>query len=125
MSIRTAKVSVTTTGSDGSATGTAYSASPLFGEVFAVRVDWHASAPGTSDIDVTIESDDNHPAVTLVDIDDSATDVWIYPVVEQTTVAGVGTSTYQHLLAAGRVKVVVGGSDALTDAVVVTVFARS
>lgn len=126
MSVQLAKIAVTTTGSAGSASGTAYSTSPVFGEVYAVRVDWHASAPGTSDIDVTIESDDSRPAVTLYDKDDANTDIWVYPQVQATDVAGAAiTGVYQRLLSVGgRVKVVVGGCDALTNAVIVYVFLK-
>lgn len=123
--MQSVKVSVTTTGSAGSATGTAFSANSVFGAILAIRVDYHASAPATTDIDVVVESDENRPEVTLYDKDNANTDVWVYPKVQSTDITGTAIdSQYQWVFSAGgRVKVTVGGCDALTDAVVVYVFA--
>lgn len=122
MTVRTVKIPVTTTGSDGSATGTGYS-KPINGEVRALYIDWGATAPGTSDIDVVVESDDNRPEVTLVGIDDSSTDAWVYPKVQSTDTAGAGIAgEYQHPLANGRIKVSVAGCNALDPAVTVYAF---
>lgn len=82
--IRTEKIAVTTTGNNGAATGTGYSSHALNGELQAICVDWGATAPATSDIDIVVEADDNHPQVTLYDKDDSSTDAWVYPVVQRT-----------------------------------------
>lgn len=77
--LRTVKIAVTTVGANGSATGMAYSDRPVNGEVRAIYVDWHASAPAaTSDITITGEADDDHPAVTLYAKADSVTDAWVY-----------------------------------------------
>jgi len=123
--VRTAKIIVTTTGADGSATGTAYSDKPLNGELYALRVDWHADAPATSDITITVDSDDNHPAVTLYAKEDAKTDLWVYPVVQSTDTAGAGvTGVYQHILVTGRVKVVVAGADALTACATVYLYLK-
>jgi len=125
MPIRTVKVTVTTTGSDGSATGAGYSRAAVNGEVLAVKVDWGATAPATSDIDVVVESDDDRPEVTLVDKDDSATDAWFYPKVQNTDAGGSTISgEYMHLPAAGRIKVSVAQCNALDPAVAVYVFLR-
>jgi hypothetical protein len=125
MSVRTAKIAVTTTGSDGSASGTGYSAKPVSGELYAIYVDWHTSAPVTSDITVTVESDDDHPAITLYSKSDSATDAWVYPVVQCTDTGGTAvTGEYQHILVSGRIKVAVAQSNALDPAVTVYVFLK-
>lgn len=123
MTIRTVKVPVTTTGSDGEATGTGYSARPLNGKVRQVYVDWGATAPASSDIDVVGENDDDHPEVVLYDKDNSATDVWVYPKVQSTDVAGSAiTGEYQFKALSGqRIKVAVGGCNALDPAVTVYV----
>lgn len=122
--IRTAKVSVTTTGSAGAATGTGKS-KPINGEVFALYIDWNASAPGTSDIDVVIESDDDRPEVVLYSKDNANADGWVYPVVQSTDTAGAAVAgQYQHLLAAGPVKVTIDQCDALDPAATVYVFYR-
>ncbi len=123
MTIRTVKVAVTTTGSAGAATGTAYSDRPVNGKVRQIRVDWGATAPATSDIDVVGESDDDHPEVTLYDKDDSATDAWVYPKLQSTDTAGAAIANeYQFPALSGqRIKVVVGQCDALDPAVTVYV----
>ena len=121
------KIAVTTTGSNGSATGTGYSTRAVNGEVRALKVDWGATAPGaTSDIDVVVESDDNRPEVALYSKDDSATDAWVYPKVQSTGVDGVAVAAqYQHPLANGRLKVSVAGCNALDPAVTVYAFVVS
>jgi len=118
------KIAVTTTGSDGSASGTGYSTRAVNGEVRALRVDWGATAPaGTSDISVVVESDDNRPEVTLYSKEDSVTDAWVYPKVQSTGTDGNAISgEYQHPLANGRLKVSVAGCNALTTAVTVYAF---
>lgn len=121
--LRSVKVSVTTTGNAGAATGTGYSAGPISGEIVAVIVDWHTSAPNTSDITVTLEADDNHPAITLYSKTNANTDVSIYPHVQATDTAGAAIAGwYQHIVGTGRVKVVVGDCDALAAAVTVNVY---
>lgn len=121
--VETHKITVTTTGENGAATGDGYSARGVNGEVRALYVDWSASAPGTSDIDVVVESDDNRPEVMLYSKDDSVADTWMYPKVQSTDTGGSGiTGQYQHPLANGRIKVSVAESNALTTAVTVYVF---
>jgi len=121
--MRTAKIEVTTTGGDGAAAGTAYSAAPIPGELVALRIDWNASAPGaTSDITITSES---APTITYYTKDDSATDAWVYPIVQSTDNAGSGVANeYQPYPVADRLKVVVAGCNALDPAVTVYAFIR-
>lgn len=126
MAVRTQKIAVTTTGSAGSATGTAYSNTTVSGELFALYVDWHASAPaGTSDITITVDSDDNAPAVTLYAKTNAVTDLWVYPVVQSTDTAGAGvTGVYQHILVSGKIKVVIAQCDALAPAATVYLYLK-
>lgn len=120
------KIPVTTTGSDGAAVGTNYSSRPICGEVVRVDVDWDANAHANSDVTVTIDSDDNHPAITLYAKTNSKTDAVVYPHVQATDTAGAAiTGWYQRLFGIGRVKVVVGDSNALAPAVTVTVYVKS
>ena len=123
--IQTEKIEVTTSGEDGSAAGSAVSARALVGEVAAIYIDWAATAPGTSDIDVVCESDDDHPEITLVGKDDSATDAWFYPTIEETDTAGTGRSSYREIPISGSVKVTVAQCNALDPAVTVYVYVRS
>lgn len=123
--IRTEKIAVTTTGNNGAATGTGYSSHALNGELQAICVDWGATAPATSDIDIVVEADDNHPQVTLYDKDDSSTDAWVYPVVQRTSTAGAAVDAqYQAIPVAGRVKVSVAGCNALSPAVTVYLYLK-
>ena len=120
--MRNITITVTTTGSDGSATGTGYSAHPLNGRVYALYVDWSASAPaGTSDI--TITSEDSNPTWTYYSKSNSVTDVAVYPVVQCTDNGATAVSgTYQHYPINSRMKVAVAGCNALTTAVTVYVW---
>jgi len=121
--MRIAKIEVVTTGADGSATGTAYSTSPLSGELVALKVDWGTTAPaGTSDIAITSEKS---PTITYYTKDNAATDVWVYPVVQSTDNAGGAVADqYQHYPVVDRLKVVVAGCNALDPAVTVYAFVR-
>jgi hypothetical protein len=123
--IRATTIRVTTTGQDASATGTGYSASPINGELLALAINWHASAPDTSDIAVTVEADDDLPAVSLYAKDNANTDATAYPHVQATDVAGSAISgVYDRIPVTGRIKVAVSGCNALTNAVVVTAYVR-
>lgn len=119
----TQKITVTTTGEAGSASGTNYSPRPISGEVRALYVNWSASAPATSHITITIEADDDHPAITLYTKADSVTDCWVYPAVQLTGTDGVGVGfSFRPIVGTGRISVAVINSDALAAAVVVTAY---
>lgn len=119
------RIAVTTVGADGAAVGTAYGSRSIDGEIAAVHVDWDSTAPNTSDITVTIEADDNHPALTLYTKANANTDAWVYPHAQATDNAGAAiTGWYVPLIGTGRVKVVVGDSNALAPAVTVTVYVK-
>ena len=122
--LRSQKIAVTTVGTAGSASGDGYGAQPINGIVRALRVDWHANAPaGTSDITITIEADDDHPAITLYAKTNAVTDLWVYPHAQATDTAGAAiTGWYLPLVGSGRIKVSVAQCDALTNAVVVTAY---
>lgn len=119
----TQKITVTTTGTAGNASGTGYSPRPMSGEVRALYVNWSGSAPNTSDITITVEADDDHPVVTLYQKDNAVTDLWVYPSVLDTDTAGANlTGWYHRPVVSGRISVAVAGCDALAAAVVVTVY---
>jgi hypothetical protein len=124
--MRFVSIPVTTTGSDGSAEGTGYSPYPLNGRVYALHVDWNASAPaGTSDIVVT--SEESTPTFTYFTLENSATDVTLYPRVQVTDntgtglvyIAATGETVCDMYPIHGRMKVAVAGCNALTTAVTV------
>ena len=114
---REEEIAVTTTGSAGTATGSQDSDGPIRGHVYAVHLDYGAAVTTTTDITVSLSS----PALTLYQKDNSATDVWLYPVVQQTDSAGSGTSTYDRVPVSGNLTVKVDQSSSGT-AVTATVW---
>lgn len=113
-------IKVTTTGSAASATGTTTSRA-ITGEVLGLAINYHASAPGTTDI--TIEG-----ATTGLDLYaklNSVTDAFVVPVLFSLSAAASALAsdvTPRRYCVGEGVKVSLAGSDALTDAVIVTVF---
>ena len=116
-------VKVTTTGSAGSASGSAALSLPLC-ELVAVHLDYHADAPATSD--VTIKATGNPETVTLLTRSNSATDAWLYPTVNVHNNVGAAVTGAQAppLIHAGVLTVDVAQADALTDCVTITVYVK-
>ncbi len=112
------KIKVTTTGSAGSATGSATSFRPVTGLLTGVKIDYHASAPATTDVTITESSG---MARTLLTRTSSATDGVFYPSAQQhDTAASTVTSYTPFDIKGDYVTVTIAECDALTDAVVVT-----
>lgn len=112
-------VKVTTTGSAGSATGTGYSQDITNGFVIGAYIDYHASAPSSTD--VLLKTTD--PEVTMVTYSNSATDAYISTMKNIVDSAGAAVSgVYSYYPISGRLMVSLTGCNALTDAVVVTFF---
>jgi len=116
------QVAVTTTGSAGSATGTADS-NPITGELLAVFVDYNASAPATTTVDL---DEVGGAGRKLLDKAANATDVTHYPrVLMQDNTGANLTGVYERFTLAGRkVRVTVALSNALAPAVTVTLLVR-
>lgn len=119
------EVAVTTTGNPGSATGNSESDS-VNGTLYAVYLDYHASAPGaTTDVTVTMTED---PGVTLLTVTDNATDGWYFPreAVCSNAAAGLtydGTRTVNEAPpVAGHLTIAVAGCNALTGAVTAYIY---
>lgn len=74
--IRTHAISITTSGSAGSATGSGDTSAPVNGRVLAIHVDLMAS-PGTT-TDITI-STKNAPTQTIITLTNVTADAWYYP----------------------------------------------
>lgn len=121
--IQAATVAVTTTGSAGSATGNADSPQ-IRGEVLGLWVNYHASAPGTTDITIT----DKLSGQTLYSKANSATDVYIplrvFGLKSDGTALTSDVTPQKYAIAAG-INVALAGCDALTDAVKVTLVVES
>jgi hypothetical protein len=108
------KVSITTSGSAGAAVGTSDSI-PIMGFLLDVFLDYHASAPATTDVTI---GDVNFG--TFVVQSDNEHDVWLAPRKATCDVAAAATGLYDLIPLNGPVTITIGHSDALTDCVVVT-----
>lgn len=110
---------VTTTGSAGSATGSASTEMPIRGAIWEIKIDYHASAPNTTTVDI---DEVDGMARKILDLAGANTDAVYRP--RQVTHTNTGTAgtayTEPFLITNRRLTVSVAASDALTDAVVVT-----
>ena len=116
------KVSVTTTGAAGSATGDATTVQPVTGKLHAIYLDYDGSAPGAT-TDVTVSQAES-PSATLLTVTDNATDGWYFPRQQVCNAAATaltydGTRTVNEPFPVdGEITVAVAQSDALTDCVI-------
>ena len=111
-------VTVTTTGSPESATGSG-TTDALSGFLLDIYLDYHASAPATTDVTVAYDEPDNGNVVV---VSNSATDTLYAPRKQACDNAGAAiTGVYDLFPLNGRLTVSVAGSDALTGAVVARV----
>ena len=117
------KISVTTTGSAASATGNTTSEILLNGYLLGFRVDYHASAPATTDVTITSVLPSGQPADTLLTLTNINTDIPYRPVLRADYVpANTASGTFSIMpLPNHKINVAVAGSDALTDCVTVWV----
>lgn len=115
----TMTVHVTTTGSAGSASGDTTVEFPIpFGFIDAIELDYHGSAPATTDVTVT-EVDTDGLEQTVLSVSNSNTDGTYYP--RHTLHLGSDGSElaqYGPFVVEGKLKVSVAQSDALTNAVI-------
>jgi len=122
MAIERHVIKVSTTGSDASATGSKIVPLP-YCEILAARMDFHASAPASTD--TTLSSPGDPVSVTLLTITNSATDAWYYPSIQLDDNSGSAiTGAYVPAIVHGNLLVELAGSDALTDALTLTLFVR-
>lgn len=118
MRITTYSGSVTTTGSAGSATGTATINVEKWGFLEWVYLDYNASAPATTD--VTIAHGGTPPGGNIVVRSNSATDGVFYVRGAASDVAAAAvTNSFVRIPVGGPVTVSVAQCDALTGAVTV------
>ena len=122
MAIERYVIKVSTTGSDASATGSLVTALP-YCELLAGYFNFHADAPASTD--TTLSSPGDPVALTLLTITNSATDAWYYPSIQMDDNAGAAiTGAYVPAIIHGNLLVELAGSDALTDALTLTIFVR-
>ncbi len=124
MEIVTLKIPVTTAGSAGSAVGSAISAA-ITGWIEDIYLDFHASAPATTD--TTIEYGDGpHSGADILVVTSSATDALIAPrakLVDNTNTAIA--DSHAPFAVNGTIKVSLAQCDALVNAVVASVRVRT
>lgn len=121
--IRAERISVTTTGAAGSASGNADS-SKFAGEILGLWVDYHASTPNTADLTIT----DKLSGQTIYSKANSTTDAFIpLRVFAKDSGGSALTSdvTPQCYAVGGGINVSLAQGDALTGAVVVYVVYRT
>ena len=117
MAAQKVEIKVTTSGSAGSASGSSGAAVPVGAIVRKYYLDFHASAPGTTD--TTIKALGSPADETLVTHTNSATDGWFHPgaQVDDESAAAVTGAYAPHVLHGGILSVDIAQCDALTDAV--------
>lgn len=108
-------ISITTTGSAGSATGSG-STIPINGFLLDVYIDYHASCPATADVTI---ADSVFGNVLLVS--NSNTDAWYAPRKATCDPAAAATGLYDLIPLNGALSISVAQADALTACVVVHV----
>jgi hypothetical protein len=122
MAIERHVIKVSTTGSDASATGSLVVALP-YCELLAAYLNFHASAPASTD--TTLSSPGDPVGLTLLTVTNSATDAWYYPTHQLDDSSGSAiTGAYIPAVIHGNLLVELAGSDALTDALTLTIFVR-
>lgn len=121
MAVHHEVVRVTTTGNAGVATGSAKTRA-IRGEILGVLLNFHASAPATTDttIRTTIT-----PTYTIVVATDSATDVFLTPRAKPVDNANAAiTNAHAPFVVFDEVTVALAQCDALTDAVEAHIYWR-
>lgn len=110
---------VTTTGSAGSAAGTATTLA-LEGWIDAIKLDWSASAPATSDVTIV---EVGGLGRTIYTKSNSVTDVTFYPALQKGDNTGTAISgAYGRIyLPTTALIITIAQCDALTAALVVTI----
>lgn len=122
--IRTITIPVTTTGGAGVAAGTGTSDNVVSGEVLGVYLNFHASAPATTDTTISTVGG-GPPSYNLLAVSNSATDAYFAPRAGAVSAANAAiTDSHTPFVVADRLKVVLAQCDALTNAVVAHVIVQ-
>ena len=113
--IAVSRVAITTAGSAGSAVGSGTTI-PINGFLLDVYLDYHASAPATTDVTIT------DPVFgTVFTKSNNATDAWFAPRKQTCDQSAADTGVYELIPLNGALTIAVAQADALTDCVAVTV----
>jgi hypothetical protein len=128
--VKKTRLAVTTTGSAGLAVGTGVTEDVIEGRIVRVDVNYHASAPATTDL--TLVQTNENQAANIVSLMGNNEGKRIHPAVQLTNdtgeglVAGTGPPEDRPVVGpcfvADTLTVIVGGCDALIDAVVLEIY---
>lgn len=113
--IASQKIAITTTGGAGAATGQGTSI-PIMGFLLDVFIDYHASAPATTDVTISEPTFGN-----LLVRSNSATDGWFAPRKQVCDPAAADAGLFDLMPINSELTIAVAQADALTDCVVVTI----
>jgi hypothetical protein len=122
--LKEVKIEVVTTGSDGSAEGDTDSDIVIRGELVGFRVNYHASAPATTDTVITAVLPTGYPTQTLLTLTNTNTDIPYRPVQEPVYTTANALSDpdqYDKIPLMSKVNVDVSGTNALDPCVTVWV----
>ena len=125
MGMHFTKLTVTTTGTAGSATGSAETEEPIEGEVMRVDVDYNASCPGTDVL--TLKSKTTGNAVreqTIITESGSATDFTRFPTIQHQEPDGSTRTSYGPFPVCGTLTAEMSSSDALSPAATIGILWR-
>lgn len=120
------RIYVTTTGAAGSATGAGVSDSVIRGHILRVDVDYHTSAPATTDL--TLRQTNEAVAANIVNLANQNTDKTVYPRVGVTDSTGAGLTLdgtrlqVAPYVCCDTLTARLADCDALTNAAVVDVY---
>lgn len=107
-------VKITTTGGAGAATGSDTTI-PVQGFLLDAYLNYHASAPATTDVTISDPTFGN-----IVVKSNNATDVWLAPRKQTCDAAAADSGQYDLVPVNGPITVAVAQADALTDCLVAT-----
>jgi len=118
-------LTVTTTGSDGAAVGSTESELLISGKIMAVVLDYHASAPNTTDVNLYMT---DTPSYLILDYDNKNADIGLHPRKQACIADGTAVTidgTYfdaEPYIVHGKLTLAVAGCNALTGAVTAWIF---
>lgn len=111
--VRRETVDVTTSGTAANAN----TARALHGRIYAVHLDYGASISATTDITLTVSD----PALTILQVSNTYTDGWYYPVAQRHSSAGAEVSDYAPFVATGPVTIAAGQTTSGTQVLTATI----
>lgn len=122
MAIEKHIVTINTVGSAGSATGSGLHAVP-FSELVAVHYNYNASMPSTTDVTLTLPG--NPAEVVALTVTNANTDAWFRPRNQNHDNVGAAiTGSYDKYLIHRNLLLEIAQADALTDALIATIYVR-